>query len=200
MNKLWWGVFFSFIGFYFFKDDAFYFIARYYPNKSVTMEKLYQENIHLYQYLLSFPSQNKKIITQLYGDYIIIKKTSLPLNTAVLGKQGVIGKIISGTPYTQKVQLITNINSQIPVYIKNFGKAILKGQGHNKLKLEYIYPFSSSKKPIKGDVVYVLGIDGVFPKHKPIAIIKNVQDIKNMTCVPYENIDLLEYVICMDVH
>ena len=188
LNKSTRNIFIIFVGFYFFKEDIFYFCSRYFISPPLVSHHV---NIS------HFSSLSSKIITQLYGDYLIINRTSLPINTAVLGKEGLVGKIIAHTKYTQKIQLITNRNSKIPVYIKEFGKAILKGDGHGRLKLEYIYPFSKSIWPKKGNFVYTLGIDGIFPKHIPVAVVINVKNSKNIICKPYENIDMLSEVVCV---
>ena len=134
------------------------------------------ENFLLQQKILHLPLENGKVITQLNGDFLVIGKTNLPINTAVFGKKSIIGKIIKHTSYTSVIQLITNRDSKIAVYIPQKARAILKGEGtqkgEGKLQLIYIDFFAQHEQLQKGDIIYTLGIEGIFLKQKPIAIVE----------------------------
>ena len=194
LNKIFWSLFLCLISIFLFKEEALYLIKQITLEKNISLEKLQEENIELSQKLLSLPLQKGKIITQMGNDDLLIIKSDLPINAAVFGKKGVIGKIIKNTKYTQKIRLITNRYSKIPVVTPGIARAILKGTGNGKLTLDFIEYTSSQAAYNKDDIIYTLGLEGIFPKHHPIAIVESVENEKTIICKPYEDIDALSYV------
>ena len=199
-NRSIWLIIFTFIGVYFFKADLFYFAHQITLEKNIKVQNLQHDIFLLQKKIQQLPLQKGKVITQLKGDIIVLNKVDLPIRTTVFGKKSVIGQIIKHTRYTTIVQLITNRESKIPVYIPQKGRAVLKGEGGKKLILTYIDFFPQHQPFQKGDIIYTLGIDGYFPKHQPIAIITDIKDERTVLCKPFENVDYLFNLQLLNLH
>ncbi len=119
--------------------------------------------------------------------FIILNRGSnagLDINLPVLDSQGVMGKIINLTPFSSRVLLITDPESQVPVRIQRTGqRGILTGTGREVLSLQFI-PNSSSV--IIGDIIETSGLGKLYPEGHPIA---TVLSVKNRKDLPYYEIN-----------
>ncbi len=80
----------------------------------------------------------------------------------IVNMNGVVGRLISVSPHTSEVLLITDPNSAIPALIKTIKtKGIVRGRGDGLLNLEYI---RSSEKVNAGDEVVTSGLLDIFPR------------------------------------
>lgn len=104
-------------------------------------------------------------------------------NQAVIDAYGVMGQVVSTTPVTSRVLLITDQEHQLPVRIQRTGqRGILTGLGNDLVSLEFI-PLDSSVEV--GDVLVTSGLGGVFPAGYPAA---EVISVSENPALPYLNI------------
>jgi len=80
----------------------------------------------------------------------------------VVSPQGLMGRVISVSPHTSQVLLITDPISAVPVIIEESRvKGIVKGMGANMLSLEYV---RNTELVQVGSMVVTSGMEGFFPK------------------------------------
>lgn len=104
-------------------------------------------------------------------------------NQAVIDAYGVIGQVITTTPVSSRVLLITDAEHQLPVRVQRTGqRGILTGLGNDLVSLEFI-PLDSSVEV--GDILITSGLGGVFPAGYPAA---EVIQISENPSLPYLNI------------
>lgn len=110
------------------------------------------------------------------SQYLTINKGSLDgveTNQAIIDAYGVMGQVISTTPTSSRVLLITDPDHQLPVRIQRTGqRGILTGMGNDMINLEYI---PSDAQVIIGDTLVTSGLGGVFPAGYPVAKITDVK-------------------------
>ncbi len=95
---------------------------------------------------------------------------------AVLGGQGMIGRIVEVGPRASRVLLLNDINSHIPVVIEGANqRAVLAGTNEDMLVLIHL---PSDVMVEKGARIVTSGSGGMFPSGLPIG---EVSDIKNGT-------------------
>jgi rod shape-determining protein MreC len=95
----------------------------------------------------------------------------------VIDSEGIMGQIISTTPTSSRVLLITDPDHQIPVRIQRTGqRGILSGTGHDGTKLRFI-PKTSQVKV--GDMIESSGLGGLFPAGYPVATISQIEYMGN---------------------
>ncbi len=115
-----------------------------------------------------------------YSYYLTINKgylDGIEENQAVIDAYGLLGITTLTTPYTAKVQMITDAEVQVPVRIQRTGqRGILKGLYENTLYLQFISNSSSVKI---GDLIETSGLANVYPKGYPVAIITKVELLKD---------------------
>lgn len=115
-----------------------------------------------------------------YAQFFTLDKGSfddIQATQAVIDTKGLIGLITQVTPVSSRVQLITDLDSQIPVRVRRTGqRGILTGLGHNQLSLQFI-PNTSSI--IVGDLIETSGLGDVYPKGYPVAVISSVKNLKD---------------------
>lgn len=109
------------------------------------------------------------------SQFITINKGSLddvaPQQT-VIDAQGVIGQVVSTTPSSSRVLLITDPEHHLPVRIQRTGqRGILSGSGHDRTKLNFI---PKSSEILVGDLLETSGLGGVFPSGYPVAVVSKV--------------------------
>lgn len=138
-----------------------------------------------------------------YSQFFTLDKGQLDGVTeqqAVIDTKGLVGLITDLTPTSAHVQLITDLDSQIPVRIQRTGqRGILAGLGHNQLSLQFI-PNTSSI--IVGDIIETSGLGGVFPKGYPVAIVAGLTKLKDapyyeIMADPIADLDLIEKVLIL---
>ena len=184
-----------------------------------TNEKLRGENIRLrgqqdeidylktlirdYESLLQVqPAQEYEFITARYLVYtggpfvrtIIINaglNSGIESGQAVIGSQGLIGRVVSVGEFSARVLLITDLNSRIPVRIEPEGQnAILAGNNTNFPQLEFI---ADETVLANGARIVASGHGGQIP---PGIIIGHVLKKRNQSIVivPRENFANLNFV------
>ncbi|MBO1922887.1 rod shape-determining protein MreC [Thiomicrorhabdus sp. 6S3-12] len=90
----------------------------------------------------------------------------------VIDAKGIIGQVVSITPSTSRILLITDPAHQIPVRIQRTGqRGILSGSGYDATQLNFI-PKSSEVRV--GDLLESSGLGGVFPSGYPVAVVTKV--------------------------
>ncbi|MFY9399428.1 MAG: rod shape-determining protein MreC [Desulfomonilia bacterium] len=114
-------------------------------------------------------------ITHVFKTVIIDKGSSsgFSVDTPILSPSGVVGRVVSVSPHTAQVLLITDPNSAIPALVESSRvRGIIKGKGESMLTLEYV---RSSEEVKEGDAVITSGVLGVFPKGLLIGHVREVQ-------------------------
>lgn len=108
----------------------------------------------------------------------------LEVNLPVIDPSGIMGKIISITPASSRVLLITDPDSQIPVRIQRTGqRGVLTGTGTEKLLLQFI-PNSSSI--LIGDIIETTGLGDLYPEGYPVASVASLNKREDQ---PYYEIE-----------
>ncbi|MBI5207173.1 MAG: rod shape-determining protein MreC [Candidatus Firestonebacteria bacterium] len=100
-------------------------------------------------------------------------KYGIKKNMAVITPDGLVGKIVEGTKWTARVQLILDMNSSLGVIIQRTRTVgILRGLSQKICQLDYI----SRTKDVKiGDMVITSGLGGIFPKGIPIGKVSKIE-------------------------
>lgn len=121
-------------------------------------------------------------------------------NMAVMGKDGLVGRVISATEKTAKVQPIIDTASSVSgVMTASRKNVIVKGQinSNKELRVDVVQP---DTQLIVGDTIETSGLGGIYPKGIKIGTIKEIIETKNVTekyailetTVDFQN---LEYVL-----
>lgn len=107
---------------------------------------------------------------------IVIDKGSrhgVEMNTPVVAPEGVVGRVLRNSLSAATVIMITDPNSKIPVVSqKTRTQGILVGRGPSQtLTLQYV----SLSAPIEeGETLVTTGLEGIFPKGLPVAVVSGV--------------------------
>lgn len=92
----------------------------------------------------------------------------------VVAAQGLVGQVVSVTPYASTVRLITDQQSGVAAMIQSSRTpGIVRGSVSQALTMEYL---DRASLPVIGDVVITSGIGGVYPKGIVIGDIIQVDD------------------------
>ena len=130
------------------------------------------------------------------GAYIINKNTSnlsdvfvinigtnqgINANMAVVGKEGLVGYVISATNNTAKVQPIIDVASSVSG-LSNSSRAnvVVRGQVDSNKELK-VYTLQTEDDLIIGDTIETSGIGGIYPKGIVIGTVKEIIETKNVT-------------------
>lgn len=116
-------------------------------------------------------------------------------NQAVITGEGLIGRISEVGARSARVLLLSDINSQVPVYVERTReRAILTGDNSNRMTLRYL---PSDMTAIAGDRIVTSGHGGVFPPGLPVGVITSVD--KGVVMIqPFVDADQIEYVRVVD--
>ncbi len=129
-----------------------------------------------------------------YGQTIIIdggENERLTKGDAVLGGEGLIGRVMQVNPTTSIVLLMTDINSRIPVRIEGSNiQGILAGTGGQELMLTRL-PEGSQVNT--GEQIVTSGIGGVFPPDLPIGTV-DIHQNGRVRVAPFADFGRLLYV------
>jgi len=134
------------------------------------------------------------------GSFIIDKgkKDGIQINMPVISADGLVGKVISVSPYYSKILLIIDPNSAVDCLDRRTrARGILKGISNNMCKLDYV-EHSQYIKP--GDVIVTSGLVGIFPKGIPVGRVKEVREVpgalfKKVEIIPFVDFSRLEEVL-----
>jgi rod shape-determining protein MreC len=90
----------------------------------------------------------------------------------VVTPSGVVGMIIDASPFSSKVQLMSDVSSSIGAMLsRNNTAGILSGTGTELCVLKYL-PLNADIKV--GDAVVTSGQDGIFPEGFPIGKVAKI--------------------------
>ena len=93
---------------------------------------------------------------------------------AVLGAEGLAGRIIEVGQRSSRLLLLTDLNSRIPIMLENSRyRGILAGDNSDQPRIDYL-PINAQVSP--GDRVITSGSGGLFPQGLPIGVIASVSD------------------------
>ncbi len=113
----------------------------------------------------------------------------------IVNPDGIVGRVISVSPHTSQVLLITDPNSAVPALIEATRvKGIVKGRGSGLLGLEYV---RRTEEVSVGDFVVTSGLLGIFPKGLRLGQVLTIQrdehqifaDITLTPCVKMRKIE-----------
>jgi rod shape-determining protein MreC len=116
---------------------------------------------------------------------------------AVIGSDGVVGRIVVPSRAAAKVQLLIDRNAAAGALIeRSRAQGIALGGGDERLRLEYV---SEASDVVVGDVVVTSGIDGIYPKGFTIGRVESVEKngpaYRRITVKPAVNFSSLETVL-----
>lgn len=110
---------------------------------------------------------------------------------AVLGKNGLVGRVIESGNKTARVLLISDINSRIPVLILGSNqRAIMAGSNSKDLILLHLPQDIDIKPDTK---VITSGHGGLFPYGLPVGVIKSAED-GSYYVEPYESANRTSFI------
>ena len=139
-----------------------------------------------------------KVISNSSGSYIKTitinagTKHGLSIGNAVVNNWGMIGRVIEVGKNSARVLLITDINSQIPVYFeKSKHKAIIIGNNSDLLEVKYL---KSRVKLFDNERIITSGEGGLLPRGLAVGLyIKNLNDEDNkFKALPTRNWDRVD--------
>lgn len=148
------------------------------------MNELSLENDRLRE-LLSFKQQTKMSLTsaQVIGRDLVIDHNTITINKgtqdgikagqAVVTTGGVLGYIFKPEPFTAHVMLITDRYAVVDGIVQRTrAHGIVEGKSQNGCALKYVERTEDVKQ---GDLVVTGGLDNIFPKGFPVAIVESVE-------------------------
>jgi rod shape-determining protein MreC len=148
------------------------------------MIELSSENDRLRD-LLSFKAQTKMtlIAAEVVGRDVVIDHNTITINKgtqdglkagqAVITTGGVLGYIFKPGPFTSNVMLITDRYSVVDGIIQRTrAHGIVEGKSSTGCSLKYVEKTEDVKE---GDIVVTGGLDNIFPKGFPIAVVESVE-------------------------
>lgn len=147
-------------------------------------EELLHENARLSS-LLDFQAKTKMELNparvmsrDLLTDHATIRISKgthhgLRAGQAVISREGVVGYVFRPGSFTSLVLLITDRYSVVDgVVARSRAKGIVEGKGPDLCALRYV---EKSEDIQKGDLIVTSGLDNIFPKGFPIAIVDEVE-------------------------
>jgi rod shape-determining protein MreC len=126
------------------------------------------------------------------------KSEGAALGLSVLGRGGIVGRIIETYPHFAKVMLIVDRNSGADAMIqRNRVRGILQGKGGNRCSLDYV-PKNTDVEV--GDLVLASGLGGIYPAGQVFGRVTQVDKktggpFQEVIVTPGENLSALEEVL-----
>ncbi len=119
----------------------------------------------------SYETEAAQVIARdpsMWFDNIVINKgrwSGVEVNMAVVAPGGIVGRVVSTSPWSAQVMLITNEKSGVGAVVGQLGQSSalgsIKGLGENGLlEMRYV---SGLEKVQVGDLVLTTGQDGIYP-------------------------------------
>jgi len=120
-------------------------------------------------------------------------------NMAVVGAQGVVGRVWTVSPRVSKVQLITDAAAGTAVLVQRTRvQGILLGRGSDLCSLEYISTLEDVKE---GDLLVTAGCDGIYPRGLPVGRVAEVSAgeglLRGISVVPRVEFNRIEEVLVL---
>lgn len=125
------------------------------------------------------------------------ESSGIKVGMAVVDSSGVVGQIVSVSPNSSRILLITDIRSGVDVVIQSSRvRGVVEGLGKVNCNLNYV---GKDEKIEVGDRVVTSGADGVFPKGLPVGLVLAAEKVggrlfQAITLQPYMKLSKLEYV------
>jgi rod shape-determining protein MreC len=154
-------------------------------SKLQQMASLVAENLRLRQLMNSSEIvQDRVLVAELIGvspdplDHIVIvnkgSNDGVYKGQPLLDAFGLMGQVVSVTPYTAEVMLITDNTHAIPVQItRNNVRTVVEGVGDlYSLRLRFV---SSTMDIKEGDILVSSGLGGRFPIGYPVAQVDSIE-------------------------
>lgn len=148
------------------------------------MDELLSENDRLRE-LLAFKEQTKMTLVgaQVIGRDLIVDHNTVTINKgtndglqpgqAVITTQGALGYIFKPGPFTSSVMLITDRYAVVDGIVQRTrAHGIVEGKSQSGCTLKYVEKTEDVKE---GDLVVTGGLDNIFPKGFPVAIVESVE-------------------------
>lgn len=148
------------------------------------MTELTQENDRL-RGLLSFKEQTKMnlVAAQVIGRDLVIDHNTITINKgtneglapgqAVITTEGALGYIFKADALTSHVMLITDRYAVVDGIVQRTrAHGIVEGKSQNGCVLKYVEKTEDVKV---GDLVVTGGLDNIFPKGFPVAVVESVE-------------------------
>lgn len=148
------------------------------------MNELNIENERLRK-LLAFKEQSKMTLigAQVIGRDLVIDHNTITIDKgtvdglkagqAVITTEGVLGYIFKPGPFTANVMLITDRYAVVDGIIQRTrAHGIVEGKSQSGCTLKYVEKTEDVKQ---GDLVVTGGLDNIFPKGFPVAIVESVE-------------------------
>lgn len=93
-------------------------------------------------------------------------------DTAVMTPKGVVGRVMTTTPFSAEVELLIDVNAAAGAIVGAERYAgVVQGVGSGVLELNFI---PASARVLEGDEVVTSGTDGIYPKGIPIGTVSSV--------------------------
>jgi len=117
----------------------------------------------------------------------------------VIGRKGVVGRIIAVGTGISKVQLIIDPNSGVAgVFQRTRAQGMVVGVGDRGCRMDYV---SDLEDVAVGDVVITSGLDEIYPKGLTIGVVSSVEEgdqlTKNISIRPEVDFHQLEEVVVL---
>ena len=114
---------------------------------------------------------------------------------AVLGANGLVGRIVQAGDRSARVLLITDLNARIPVLVsRSRDHAVLGGDNTDAPRLFHL---AGDHDVRPGDRVTTSGYGGMFPPGVPVGTVTTVRD-NFVQIEPFEDLTRLEFVRVVD--
>jgi rod shape-determining protein MreC len=108
----------------------------------------------------------------------------------VVNGSGVVGRVVESGRTAARVQLLTDLNSRVPVVIGPQGdRAILAGDGGPRPRLEFL---SEDARVAAGDEVLTSGVGGLYPRGLRVG--RAVREDAALRVEPHAALDGLDFV------
>jgi rod shape-determining protein MreC len=124
-------------------------------------------------------------------------------NMPIVTPEGMLGRVVSVSPSTAQVLMITDPYSAVPaVVLRSRVKGVVKGTGRGYLTLEYVRKNADVRV---GDCLVTSDLSGVFPKGFKLGQVTSIRHSKHdifarITLRPYVAMDKVEEVFGVKAH
>jgi rod shape-determining protein MreC len=161
---------------------------------------------------LQSPDMGKTVVARIIGkdpsgggQTITIDKgihSGIQRDSAVMTRDGVVGRVIYPGKLFSVVQLIVDSQSAVGFVVRSSRRlGILKGNGSSELEMEYIDDDNDIKP---GDELITSGQDQIYPKGLSLGVVLSVKpgsgSFKAVRIRPSVNLSHLEEVLCITQH
>lgn len=119
----------------------------------------------------------------------------------VIDASGVMGQLISVSPYTSRLLLISDIHHGLPVQVNRNGLRFI-AQGSGRVEELYLSHVPETADLREGDVLITSGMGGRFPFGYPVAVITKIshqrgEPFMEVIATPKAQLDRSRYVLLL---